>query len=179
MPKTTAIVLTATTISLTREPVANNVPDIINAHTITTVSGVFNKKPNNGELAHGVVVGAFEVGETITGGTSGATAVIAGFKNTVILNLSDIDESAGAFVAGETITGGTSAATATVSAAVVPTSYDGEWIYPYPTMTILQVEKNDHSKMAIELQDVSNQATWSDGTLTGLQTAIAAIEAIL
>jgi hypothetical protein len=176
MPNTTAIVLAGNTIKLTREPVADNVPDLLDKNNVTTVSGVFNIKPNNGELAHGVVVLAFTVGETITGGTSGATAVVAGFKNTVILNLSEIN---GTFVAGETITGGTSGATATVSSAVVPTSYDGEWIYPYPTMTILQIEMNDGSKMAIELQDVSNQVTWSTGTLAGLQAAITAINAFL
>jgi hypothetical protein len=176
MPKTTAIVLAGNTITLTREPVADNVSDIINTSNVTTVSGVFNKKPNNGELPHGVVVGDFEIGETITGGTSTATAIVTGFKNTITLILSDID---GIFAAGETITGGTSGATATVSAAVTPTSYPGEWTYPYPTMTILQIEQTDGSAMSIELQDVSNQATWSDGTLLGLQTALAAVDAFL
>ena len=58
-----------------------------------------------------VVGGPFVFGETVTGGTSGATADIAwvgsGFLE--VVNLS------GTFVVGETITGGTSAATAPVT----------------------------------------------------------------
>lgn len=69
------------------------------------------------ELVYQTLVGAFQVGETITGGTSGATAVITAdtpiTATTGTLQLSTI---VGVFVAGETITGGTSAATAVVSA---------------------------------------------------------------
>lgn len=176
MSKKVAVVLAGNTITFTREPVANNVPDIIDKLTVIGVTGTFNKKPNNGELPHGVVVGAYTVGETITGGTSGATAVVAGFKNTVILNLSDI---VGTFVAAETITGGTSTATSTTSAAVTPTSYAGEWTYPYLAMTVLQINMNDGSSVSIELQDVSNQSTWSTGTLAGLKAAEADINAFL
>lgn len=54
--------------------------------------------------------GAFTVGETVTGGTSGETAVVVSYKTGKIIanTLSDI------FTVGETITGGTSGRTATL-----------------------------------------------------------------
>lgn len=56
------------------------------------------------------VIGAFSVGETITGGTSAATAVVASVGTGFIT----VNTIVGTFTAGETITGGTSAATATL-----------------------------------------------------------------
>ena len=59
--------------------------------------------------------GSFSVAETITGGTSGATASITSKPSSTTLA---ITIPSGTFSASETITGGTSAATTTVSAAV-------------------------------------------------------------
>jgi len=59
--------------------------------------------------------GAFSVPETITGGTSGATASITSLPTSTSLALTI---PSGTFSSGETITGGTSGATTTVSAAV-------------------------------------------------------------
>lgn len=61
-----------------------------------------------------LAVGVFVVGETITGGTSGATGVITvthtvGGSQQLVFTVT-----AGTFVAGETITGGTSSATAKI-----------------------------------------------------------------
>lgn len=64
------------------------------------------------KLSHGTVTGGpFDAGETVTGGTSGATAKVA-WPGTSHLELINV---VGTFQAGETITGGTSAATASVS----------------------------------------------------------------
>lgn len=54
-----------------------------------------------------------------------------------------------------------------------------EWAYPFPAMTILYIKfrGSDKTPYQVELQRVSNQATWSTGTQVGLQTAIAAIQA--
>jgi hypothetical protein len=71
---------------------------------------------NNRVLNVSSVAGTFQEGETVTGGTSGATGVILAFTATEIC----VGEIVGTFSAAETITGGTSAATATVD--VVPTS---------------------------------------------------------
>lgn len=57
----------------------------------------------------------FVVGETITGGTSGATATITGFRSTTEIMISRT--LVGSFTVAETITGGTSGATTTVSVA--------------------------------------------------------------
>ena len=59
--------------------------------------------------------GSFSVAETITGGTSGATASITSKPSSTTLA---ITIPSGTFSASETITGGNSAATTTVSAAV-------------------------------------------------------------
>ena len=59
--------------------------------------------------------GSFTVGETITGGTSAATASITSLPSSTTMA---ITLPSGTFTSGETITGGTSAATTTVSAAV-------------------------------------------------------------
>ena len=59
--------------------------------------------------------GSFTVGETITGGTSAATASITSKPTSTSLA---ITVPSGTFTSGETITGGTSGATTTVSAAV-------------------------------------------------------------
>lgn len=64
----------------------------------------------NTRLVYTSLVGGFDIGEPISGGTSGASAVISSDVTTV-LSLSDI---LGTFVVGETITGLGSGATATV-----------------------------------------------------------------
>lgn len=68
--------------------------------------------------------------------------------------------------------------TATVDS-IVPTSFENEWVYWYPTMTIIEVLTTDERRFNIELQDISNQPTWNDGTLAAQQQAIADINAWL
>tara|TARA_B100000282_G_scaffold274527_1_gene231227 strand:- start:323 stop:1288 length:966 start_codon:yes stop_codon:yes gene_type:complete len=60
------------------------------------------------------VAGNFQVGETITGGTSGAKAVIKTAAATKI-TYNQLDDTNVAFAANETITGDTTSATATIS----------------------------------------------------------------
>ena len=64
---------------------------------------------------------SFQLGETITGGTSGATATIAFLRSTNQIMMTTT--ASGAFTVGETITGGTSGATTTVSAEAFTTAY--------------------------------------------------------
>ena len=59
--------------------------------------------------------GSFTVGETITGGTSAATASVTSLPSSTTMA---ITIPSGTFTSGETLTGGTSAATTTLSAAV-------------------------------------------------------------
>lgn len=175
MPKETKVDVTATTITFTRETAANNAPDIISNNTIVSVNGIYNKKPDTNEMSHGAVTGAFTIGETITGATSSTTAVIVGFKNTGVLIVNNIT---GAFVA-ELITGGSSGATTNITLPLVPLRQAGEWTYPYAAMTVLTLMMNDGSSVSIELQDVSNQTTWSTGTLAGVKAAEADIQAVI
>lgn len=64
-------------------------------------------------LSYVTAVGAFVVGETVTGGTSGATGVIVG-TGTLSLTVSSLGT--GSFTVGETLTGGTSGANTTLTA---------------------------------------------------------------
>ena len=59
--------------------------------------------------------GSFTVGETITGGSSAATAAVTSLPSSTTMA---ITIPSGTFTSGETLTGGTSAATTTLSAAV-------------------------------------------------------------
>jgi len=64
------------------------------------------------KLAHGSVTGGpFQVGETVTGGTSGATAVVRQVEAAYLM----VDSVTDIFEDAETITGGTSGATADLS----------------------------------------------------------------
>lgn len=64
----------------------------------------------------GTVVGTFQIGETVTGGSSGATGVISAFTATTIT----LTTVTGTFTNAETITGVTSAAHAAISAISTP-----------------------------------------------------------
>lgn len=103
MPKTSSITLGAGAMTITRDPVVQNVADSIPKGVITYVGGTFNQKPI--------------------------------------------------------------------------TAQEGEWGYRYVTMTVLHIITDDDKHFNIELQEVSNQPTWSTGLLTGLQQAIADINA--
>ena len=80
---------------------------------------VWIRRAGSVKLTHaGVVAGPFTAGETVTGGTSGATAT---FRQT---SAGDdwiyAEDASGRFVAGETVTGGTSGASITVTVAYNP-----------------------------------------------------------
>ena len=68
------------------------------------------------------LTGTFSVDETITGGTSGATAKVIDWDatNRIVRYYQDINTGFTAFQAAETVTGGTSSATGTVNAANNP-----------------------------------------------------------
>ena len=93
--------------------------------TTNVIYGVTNTKnafvsdnfadDNNLQLRLTATPSGFTTGETITGGTSGATATYYAQRDTDIFIK---DTLSGTFVSGETITGGTSGATGTVSASV-------------------------------------------------------------
>jgi hypothetical protein len=72
-------------------------------------------KQVDSEIQYSAQSGAFTAGETVTGGTSSATAVV---RFDTLGNLQLTQESVASFSVGETITGGTSGSTATVDSFV-------------------------------------------------------------
>lgn len=94
------------------------------------------------EMDYNNLVGTFDVGEVITGATSGATATIVDDDGTT-LNLSDID---GVFQSGESFEGETSGATADVDGAPVYTIFTkqvkvGDWIVDLSQDEVQRVEE--------------------------------------
>jgi len=80
--------------------------------TITLAAGI-SEYPSGSLTLSVAATGSFTVGETITGGTSGATASITSSPTTTSFATTI---PVGSFTLNETITGGTSGATTTVSA---------------------------------------------------------------
>lgn len=83
------------------------------------------------------IAGVFVIGETITGGTSGATALVANFTGSIV-SFSDL---VGTFAGGETVTGGTSGATGTISVYkgdVIEVLYQGGFKQITPNINTLQ-----------------------------------------
>lgn len=66
--------------------------------------------PPTAEITFVTYTGTFKIGETITGGTSGATGIISSISG----NSLTLETLIGAFQIGETVTGGTSGATAVI-----------------------------------------------------------------
>jgi hypothetical protein len=102
MPKTSSISLLANAMTVTRDPVADNIAEVYPKSQIVDVQGAFMQKPINAQ--------------------------------------------------------------------------EGEWHYKYDTMTMLCLRLSNGVEQRIELQEVSNQATWNTGLLTGLQQAVADIQ---
>ena len=108
------------------------------------------------------VAGNFTVGETITGGTSGASAVIKTASGTTInyAYLVDINK---AFAASETITGGTSSATATISSITKGNIENGYVTIPDLVTNVVKVFPiNDTDTSTINMFDVKYQMHLND-----------------
>lgn len=94
--------------------------DPLPTHSHSTISVFLANVPiteNRLDYVLASVVGAFQVGETITGGTTGDTAVIAAINTgspNPNLGYFVVTGFTGNFLSGETVTGGTSGATATL-----------------------------------------------------------------
>lgn len=111
------------------------------------------------------VVGTFVVGETVTGGTSAATGVIAAFTSTTITLIKVV----GTFQNAETITGGTSAAHATLGSVSVPNFTIGAFTSEnivngkntIPDPTLPPSSSNDYSQVVYSNE--SNGVNYSVG----------------
>ena len=128
-------------------------------------------------LSVGAVAGTFEVGETVTGGTSGATATVLGINvRTGGIKL-QLRVASGAFVAGETITGGTSTATATsadvvateafeIQTGTVSNTLDLDKVRFAQTGAVMTLTHPDFPPQELRRQDnVGNQPHWTLSTV--------------
>jgi len=92
---------------------------------------------------------AFQLGEVVTGGTSGATAVV---YDTSAEHLLIKDSASGTFTNGETITGGTSGATATLYATGAQVSTKN-YSRAFSTITNLYTGANADTELTIEYKN--------------------------
>lgn len=102
--------------------------DIGEGFTNNQIGDLFSGTGFSVVLAYSVLVGAFVIGETVTGGTSGATGVVAQNSSSGASGSLVLTGVVGIFVSGETITGGTSGATATVDLVVSGNLIRGQFI---------------------------------------------------
>lgn len=101
------------------------------------VNGVFGGVTTGRWLPIGTATGTFVVAETVTGGTSSATGVVAAVGEDYLL----ITGGSGTFTAAETITGGTSSATASVTS-YVATIYGHEGKLPDSSIPTYSLQLN-------------------------------------
>ncbi len=83
------------------------------SYSVTSTIDYLNV-PTTMTLTVSSVSGTFQVGETLSGGTSGTTAKITNIDGTTI----KVSDPTGYYHQSETLTGGTSSATATLNQAV-------------------------------------------------------------
>lgn len=56
---------------------------------------------------------------------------------------------------------------------------DQYWVYRWDTVTVIRIYVSDGRHIDLELQEITNQPTWSSGTEFGIQTAVSDINAWL
>lgn len=115
----TAVILTGHALDLAGLVIKFGGKPGTNLRSVTDVNATIDTPVGQGKLVTqglvrrklliSAVVGTFQVGETITGGTSGKTAIVREIDAAFLY----VDTWNGEFTAAETITGGTSGATAT------------------------------------------------------------------
>lgn len=135
------------------------------------------------------------VSGTTSGSGTGATFDVSDASGSGTYDTVTVDTPGSGYQVGDTITilgtdlGGATPAndlvititgdTATASKDSEPTEADNFWKYRYPTITQININQYDEEVFNIDLQDVSNQPTWSTGDLAGINAAVAAINAWL
>jgi hypothetical protein len=179
----------------TAEPVASNIPSPISVAAIVAVTPIYyNFRQPSGPVT-GAITGYTTGPETITlAGTYNSDQIKAG--DIVVISGSTNNDGSYTVISVANAGGNT---TITVLETIDPSVVDGNVTftphagspeanetgaqfgetYPYPTMTKLRFTLYDDTSHEIELQSVTNHPTWSTGTFAALQTAAAAINALL
>lgn len=65
------------------------------------------------------------------------------------------------------------------SKASIPSVDQVNWTYRFPTMTMISINMSNGDTIDLELQEITNQATWNLGTQAAQTNAITAINAVL
>ena len=142
------------------------------------VERVFLKhKVTNSELIfQAVTTGTFVEKETITGGTSGATAIIKSVPSNSTLRYNLLGDSNVPFVGGETVTGGTSGATGVISSSggIVKGDIENRFI-PVPSLVqnVVQVIPIRDSVSTSDMFDIRYQIHLNDLYSLGFMGSLA------
>ena len=142
------------------------------------VERVFLKhKVTNSELIfQAVTTGTFVEKETITGGTSGATAIIKSVPSNSTLRYNLLGDSNVPFQAGETVTGGTSGATGVISSSggIVKGDIENRFI-PVPSLVqnVVQVIPIRDSVSTSDMFDIRYQIHLNDLYSLGFMGSLA------
>lgn len=179
----------------TAEPVASNVTSPISVASIVSITPIYYNYRQPSAPVTGAITGYTTAPETITfAGTYNSDQIVAG--DTVTISGSTNNDGAYTVISVANAGGNT---TITVVETIDPSIVDGNVTftphagspeanevgeqfgetYPYPTMTKLRFTLYNDNSHEIELQSITNQPTWSNGTFAALQTAAAAINALL
>lgn len=143
---------------------------IADAVDVVAISGLramtANRQIGSVALAHGTVTGGpFEVGETVTGGTSTATGTVVRVGSAMIW----VTTTGTAFEDAELLTGGTSSATATTTAA--PAWAGGVILVQDSTDTTTYVAGTDYDCLTLLKDDeIGRIYTYEDGSITDAET---------
>ena len=177
------------TMIITEEPIASNTPEtLVLAHVLAVIPVFFDySKPEVHNIvsttaAHtvrfaGKMALEMKVGMNVTlAGTAASdgtypvvSASVVGANTVVVLG--------GAAVATAGAVGTVSFTTGSVEQNDTGTQF-GE-TYPFRRMTKVIIESHDGKRLELELQNITNQATWSLGTREALNTAMTDINALL
>ncbi len=180
-------------IMITAEPVANNVTESFPIAEIVQVTPVFFDFSSPASPVTTLVVAYAAAPNEITFAGNYVADLTAGD----IIAISGSSDNDGNYTVVSSVVSGANTVV-TVTETIIPTTVDGSVTftpnsgtventsagddlratYPYKRMTKLIIE-TQNKKLTIELQDVTNHATWSTGTKAGLKVAALAINALL
>lgn len=141
--------------------------------------------PNGYYLPFTPGVGTFAIGESVSGGTSGAVGVVYRVINVGVNSLTVLSPTH-AFTLGETITGFTTGATGTTLAASQPQDIDTVWIHEYGLDKVLDTTGQTAIPAFVTSQPISfptggplagaGQAQWQGSPGTEYMTRLTRLE---
>lgn len=144
------VAIVATLAGPNRITIPGNFAQEVTAGDIYTISGDVTNPSNNGSRA---AISAANSGANTIVTVGGSTLIAAGANSNVSFTTGHVEQNASGDNFRET--------------------------YPYPRMTRLLIVSTGQKTLDLELQSITNQATWSLGTKESLRTAEIAINALI